>query len=52
MAGKERFNAEVRLATSSKEREKYDNMADLFAIFVCTDQLEKAYIRDWVDAER
>eukprot|EP00878_Enallax_costatus_P013385 GHUV01013996.1.p1 GENE.GHUV01013996.1~~GHUV01013996.1.p1 ORF type:complete len:109 (+),score=9.76 GHUV01013996.1:339-665(+) len=42
---------EVRLWTNAKEREKYDNLADLFAILKCTEKLERAYVRDGVTAK-
>eukprot|EP00124_Ichthyophonus_hoferi_P002541 Ihof_evm3s177 gene=Ihof_evmTU3s177 len=37
---------EVRLYKNNQEREKYDNMADLFAIIQTMEHLEKAYIKD------
>eukprot|EP00128_Syssomonas_multiformis_P003014 Colp12_sorted_trinity150504_noHs@11820 len=37
---------EVKLANNLQDREKYDNMADLFAIISTIELLEKAYIRD------
>lgn len=37
---------EIRLFTNNKDREKYDNMADLFSIIVLMEHLEKAFIRD------
>lgn len=39
---------EVKLFRNAREREKYDNMADLFAIISTLQQLEKAYIRDCI----
>ena len=39
---------EVKLYRNAREREKYDNMADLFSILTTLQQLEKAYIRDAV----
>lgn len=39
---------EVKLCRNAREREKYDNMADLFSILSTLQQLEKAYIRDCV----
>ena len=39
---------EVRLSRNAREREKYDNLADLFSILSTLQQLEKAYIRDCV----
>lgn len=39
---------EIKLYRNAREREKYDNMADLFSILTTLQQLEKAYIRDAV----
>ncbi|XP_066141767.1 vacuolar protein sorting-associated protein 28 homolog [Euwallacea fornicatus] len=39
---------EVKLYHNAREREKYDNMADLYAVINTLQQLEKAYIRDCV----
>lgn len=39
---------EVKLYRHAREREKYDNMADLFALIATLQNLEKAYIRDCV----
>lgn len=39
---------EVKLFRHAREREKYDNMADLFALVATLQNLEKAYIRDCV----
>ncbi|CAF0905249.1 unnamed protein product, partial [Brachionus calyciflorus] len=39
---------EVRLYKNPKERERYDNQANLFAIVCTLEQLEKAYIRDCI----
>jgi ESCRT-I complex subunit VPS28 len=39
---------EVKLYRHAREREKYDNMADLFALISTLQNLEKAYIRDCV----
>jgi len=39
---------EVKLYRNARDREKYDNMADLFSILTTLQQLEKAYIRDCV----
>lgn len=36
---------------NAREREKYDNMADLFAVINTLQNLEKAYIRDCVTAK-
>lgn len=37
---------ELRLYKTSSEREKWETLADLYAIFVTVEHLEKAYIRD------
>lgn len=37
---------EIELFESSKEREDYDNLADLYAIITATEHLERAYARD------
>ncbi|KAG2221564.1 hypothetical protein INT45_002578 [Circinella minor] len=42
---------EVRLFNNNKDRDKYDNMADLFAIIILMEHLEKAFIRDSITAE-
>jgi len=39
---------EVKLYSNAREREKYDNLADLYAVINTLQQLEKAYIRDCV----
>jgi ESCRT-I complex subunit VPS28 len=41
----------VKLFTNNKNREKYDNMADLFSIIVLMEHLEKAFIRDSITAD-
>lgn len=38
----------MKLYNNAREREKYDNMADLYAVINTLQQLEKAYIRDCV----
>uniref|UniRef100_A0A069DXC8 Vacuolar protein sorting-associated protein 28 homolog n=2 Tax=Triatominae TaxID=70999 RepID=A0A069DXC8_9HEMI len=42
---------EVKLFRNAREREKYDNLADLFAVINTLQHLEKAYIRDCVTAK-
>ncbi|XP_058088966.1 vacuolar protein sorting-associated protein 28 homolog 2-like [Magnolia sinica] len=37
---------EVKLWHDKREREMYDNFADLYAIIKATEKLEKAYVRD------
>lgn len=39
------FN-EIELFESSREREHYDNLSDLYAIIIATEHLERAYARD------
>lgn len=39
---------EVKLYKNAREREKYDNMAELFAVVKTLQALEKAYIKDCV----
>ncbi|KAJ1651246.1 Vacuolar protein-sorting-associated protein 28 [Dispira simplex] len=38
----------VKLFQNLSERERYENMAELYAIIVTMEQLERAYVRDWV----
>ncbi|TPX60499.1 hypothetical protein SpCBS45565_g07473 [Spizellomyces sp. 'palustris'] len=45
------LDQELRLYTTNKDREKYDNMADLYGILVVTEYLERAYIRDAISAQ-
>ena len=40
------FFKEIKLYKGAKEREKYDNLANVFAIINTLQQLEKAFIRD------
>ena len=42
---------EVELYESYKEREAYDNLADLYAIILATEHLERAYSRDAITRE-
>ncbi|KAI3658280.1 hypothetical protein MP638_000371 [Amoeboaphelidium occidentale] len=44
------LDQELKLYSNSSERELYDNLADLYAIIVSLEHLEKAYIRDCVPA--
>ncbi|KAK9764425.1 Vacuolar protein-sorting-associated protein 28 [Basidiobolus ranarum] len=39
---------DMKLYNNSKDREVYENMADLYAIIVTMEHLEKAYIRDYI----
>ena len=43
------FYQEIKLYQNNQEREKFDNMADLFAIIQTMEHLEKAYIKDSVN---
>jgi ESCRT-I complex subunit VPS28 len=38
----------VKLFENRKDREKYDNMAELYSIIYTTERLEKAFIKDAV----
>lgn len=42
---------EVKLYRTAREREKYDNMADLYAVINTLQSLEKAYIKDAIQAK-
>ena len=42
---------EVRLGRSAAERERVDNMAELYAVLNTLECLEKAYIRDCVNSK-
>lgn len=42
----------MKLFENSTERERYENMADLYAIFVTMENLEKAFIRDNITAKQ
>lgn len=42
---------EVKLFSTTREREYYDHLADIYAILVCTEHLEKAYIKDTITAQ-
>ena len=37
---------EIELYSSSKERQAYDDQAELYAIIMATEHLERAYARD------
>lgn len=41
----------VLLSSNKKEREAYENYADLFAIFKTTEKLERAYVRDAISSK-
>jgi len=42
---------EIKLVHNVKERQLYDNLADLFSIIITTEHLETAYVRDCVKAD-
>jgi hypothetical protein len=42
---------EVKLYNNPKEREMYENMADLFSIIKTTEALERAHMRDAINYE-
>ena len=37
---------EIKLFESSREREYYDNLADLYTVILATEHLERAFARD------
>ncbi|CAK0784930.1 hypothetical protein CVIRNUC_008135 [Coccomyxa viridis] len=41
----------IKLCSNKKEQEKYENLADLFAIVKTTEKLERAYVRDAISAK-
>jgi len=43
---------EVRLSRNPREREKYDNLAELFAVMNTLQCLEKAYIKDCIPSQK
>ncbi|AOW00852.1 vps28 protein [Yarrowia lipolytica] len=45
------LNEEVRLYSSPKERERYENLAELYSIIVSLDYLEKAFLKDSVSQQ-
>jgi len=47
-----RQKEKVQLFQGPREREKYDNMADLYAIIKTVEHLEKAYVKDAIPAEK
>jgi len=48
----QRPKEKVQLFQGPREREKYDNMADLYAIIKTVEHLEKAYVKDAIPAEK
>ena len=45
-------NFQVKLSRNPREREKHDNLAELFAVLTTLQCLEKAYIADRVSADQ
>jgi len=48
----QRPKEKIQLYQGPREREKYDNMADLYAIIKTVEHLEKAYVKDAISAEK
>jgi len=48
----QRPKEKVQLYQGPREREKYDNMADLYAIIKTVEHLEKAYVKDAIPADK
>lgn len=44
------LDSEARLYNSNAEREKYESQATLFGIIVALEYLERAYVRDAINA--
>ena len=42
---------QIELYQTSRERDSYDEQANLYAIIVATEHLERAYARDAIDAK-
>jgi len=51
MSNRPELMEEVKLARNPREREKFDNLAELFAVLTTLQCLEKAYIKDCVAAK-
>lgn len=49
--GRPELYQEVKLYNNARERENYDNMAELYSIVKTLQALEKAYIKDSVTAK-
>ena len=45
-------DADLQLFSSTKERRRYTDLADFYAIIKATEHLEKAYARDAIDEAR
>lgn len=50
MATSLNLDEEVRLYNNNTEREKYESLATLYGIIVSLDYLERAYVRDSINA--
>lgn len=50
-AGRPELYQEVKLYTSAREREHYDNLAEVYSIIKTLQALEKAYIKDSITAK-
>ncbi|KAG8932472.1 Vacuolar protein-sorting-associated protein 28 [Tulasnella sp. 418] len=50
MASALSLDEEVRLYTTNTERERYESLATLYGIIVSLDYLERAYVRDSINA--
>ncbi|TPX40017.1 hypothetical protein SeLEV6574_g06849 [Synchytrium endobioticum] len=46
------MDQEAKLASTMREREAYENMADLYSIIVTVEHLERAYIRGSIEADQ
>ncbi|CAH8640515.1 unnamed protein product [Schistosoma margrebowiei] len=51
MDGRVELYEEVKLYRSAREREKYDNLAELYAVINTIQCLQKAYIKDYVESK-
>nr|CAX70158.1 Vacuolar protein sorting-associated protein 28 homolog [Schistosoma japonicum] len=50
MDGRAELYEEVKLYRNAREREKYDNLAELYAVINTIQCLQKAYIKDHVES--
>jgi len=48
--GNSAINKEIKLYNNTKEREMYENMADLYSIIKTVEHLERAFIRDSISS--
>ncbi|GAA6010987.1 hypothetical protein JCM11491_005898 [Sporobolomyces phaffii] len=46
------LDSEVKLSTTNADRERHDELATLYGLIVSLDYLERAYVRDSVDAHQ